>query len=309
VPAPRTTMARASLVLVTVIWGLNWPAAKFVMRDLSPWTFRAVGLGCGTAALMIVAKRCRYSLYVKPGRPRLHVLIAGLLNIGGFSILSAFAQLGTTTSRAAICAYTMPIWATVLARLVLGERLDRWRRVALASGISGLVVLLWPLAGSGLPIGILFALGSALSWAMGTVYLKWARIDAHPVAITAWQLAAGALAVSIGVLVVGVQPGTGLHLIPAAALVYNASAGTALAYLLWFQSVARLPASTAGLGTLLVPVVGVLASALLLGDRPSVADMGGFALILVAAVCALAPPRMANSHLASSLRRAQAGKA
>jgi drug/metabolite transporter (DMT)-like permease len=288
--APGTVMARVSLVLVTIIWGLNWPAAKFVLRDLSPWTFRAVGLGCGTAVLMIVAKRCGYSLHVERGRPRLHVLIAGLLNIGGFCILSAFAQLGTTTSRAAICAYTMPIWATVLARLVLNERLDWWRRAALASGICGLLVLLWPLAGSGLPIGILFALGSALSWAMGTVYLKWARIDAHPVAITTWQLAAGALAVSVGLLVIGVQPGTGLHLIPAIALAYNALAGTALAYFLWFQSVARLPASTAGLGTLLVPVVGVLASALLLGDRPSVADLTGFTLIFVAAVCALGPP-------------------
>jgi drug/metabolite transporter (DMT)-like permease len=308
VSTPGTVMARVSLVLVTIIWGLNWPAAKFVLRDLSPWTFRAVGLGCGTAALMIVVKRCGYSLYVKRGRPRLHVLIAGLLNIGGFCILSAFAQLGTATSRAAICAYTMPIWATVLARLVLGERLDWWRRAALASGICGLLVLLWPLATTGLPVGILFALGSALSWAMGTVYLKWARIDAHPVAITTWQLAVGALAVSFGLLVIGVQPGR-LHLIPAIALAYNALAGTALAYLLWFQLVARLPASTAGFGTLLVPVIGVLASALLLGDRPSVADVVGFALIFVAAVCALGPLQMARSHPASSLRRSDFGKA
>jgi drug/metabolite transporter (DMT)-like permease len=143
---------------------------------------------------------------------------------------------------------------------------------------------------------------------MGTVYLKWARIDAHPVAITTWQLAAGALAVSFGLLVIGVQPGR-LHLIPAIALAYNALAGTALAYLLWFQSVARLPASTAGLGTLLAPVVGVLASALLLGDRLSVADVAGFALIFAAAVCALGPLQMARSHSASSLRRADFGKA
>ena len=49
----------------------------------------------------------------------------------------------------------------------------------------------------------------------------------------------------------------------------------------------RLPAATAGLGTLLVPVVGVLASVLLLGERPTAADLMGFALIFIAALCAL----------------------
>jgi drug/metabolite transporter (DMT)-like permease len=293
--APNAAAARAGLVLVTVIWGLNWPAAKFVLHDLSPWSFRTIGLGCGTAVLMAVAKQRGHSLYVKRGRARLHVLVAGALNVGGFAILSSFAQLGTTTSRAAICAYTMPIWATLLARPVLGERLDRWRAAALAIGVCGLLVLLWPLAVTGLPVGILFALGSALSWATGTVYLKWARIDAHPVAITAWQLAIGTLAAAAGLLMAGVHPGAGVHLIAVVALAYNALAATALAYFLWFQSVARLPASTAGLGALLAPVVGVLSSALLLGDRPTAADLGGFALIFVAAVCALVPRRPARS--------------
>jgi drug/metabolite transporter (DMT)-like permease len=288
-PVRGAAAARASVVFVAVVWGLNWPAGKLILHDLSPWMFRTIALGGGAVVLIAVAKRCGYSLYVKRGWPRLHVLIAGLLNVGGFGILSAFAQLGTTTSRAAICAYTMPIWATLLARPILGERLDLWRGAALAAGVCGLLVLLWPLAATGLPIGILLALGSALSWALGTVYLKWARIDAHPVAITAWQLAAGAAAVAAGLLIPGGRPSAALHLIPAVALAYNTLAGTALAYLLWFQSVARLPASTAGLGTLLVPVVGVLASALLLGERPSAADLAGFALIFVAAVCALGP--------------------
>ena len=63
--------------------------------------------------------------------------------------------------------------------------------------------------------------------------------------------------------------------------------GTALAYLLWFQSVKRLPASTAGLGTLLVPVIGVVAAMILLGDRPTTNDIVGFVLIFIAALCAL----------------------
>ena len=281
--------ARVGLAMVAIIWGLNWPAAKFVLQDLSPWLFRTAGLSVGAVVLMAVARQRGYSLSVKRGRAWMHVAVAGMLNVGGFSILSAFAQLGTTTSRAAICAYSMPIWATLLARPVLGEQLDRWRGGALALGVAGLVVLLWPLAQIGLPVGVLFALGSALCWAGGTIYLKWARVDAHPVAITVWQLVTGVGAVGVGLLLAGVPLHVRLHLIPAAALAYNALAATAVAYLLWFQAVARLPASTAGLGTLMVPVVGVVASALLLGDRPTGSDLAGFALIFAAALCAFGP--------------------
>ncbi len=285
------TAARASIVLVAVFWGFNWVASKYVLLDLSPWTFRTVSFSIGAAALLLIAKRTGISLRLKNRRQCLHVAIAGLLNVGSFGVLAAFAQLATTTSRTAICVFTMPIWTTLLACLILRERLDRWRGLALALGAGGLMVLLRPLLqdGAGIPGGVLFALGAAVSWAAGTVYLKWARIEAHPIAVAGWQLVAGAAAMMVGLASAGAQTGTGLHLLPMLALAYSALIGSALSYLLWFRSLARQPASTAALGTLLVPVIGVLASALVLGDRPSAPDLEGFALILVAALCALAP--------------------
>ncbi len=155
--------------------------------------------------------------------------------------------------------------------------------------IAGLLVLLWPLMQSGSPASVFLALGSALSWAAGIVYLKWTRVSAHPIAITAWQLVAGLAAVAVGMLAYGVDTSTPIPVSAMIGLAYSTLVGTALAYLLWFQCVARLPASTAGLGTLMVPVIGVIASMLLLGDRPSAADLGGFALIFLAALCALGP--------------------
>ena len=56
--------------------------------------------------------------------------------------------------------------------------------------------------------------------------------------------------------------------------------GSGIAYGLWFEIVRRLPAMTASLGVLSVPVIGVVASMLILGDRPTVADIIGFALDL-----------------------------
>jgi drug/metabolite transporter (DMT)-like permease len=288
--------ARVTLALVTLIWGLNWPSAKFGLQDFSPWTFRTICFGVGTAILMAVARHRGISLRIGSGADRWHLAIAGLLSIGGFGVLAAFAQLATTTSRTAICAYTMPIWASVLATLVLGERLDRRRGAALVLGIVGLIILFWPLLEDGVPVGAVYALGSAVSWAAGTVYLKWARIDAHPLAITAWQLVVGTIAVAAGFCLTGFEIGDIRHWSSLAGLCYSTFVGTALAYLLWFQSVARLPASVAGLGTLLVPVIGVIAAVILLGDRPTVADSVGFVLIFIAALCALGGGNKPISH-------------
>jgi drug/metabolite transporter (DMT)-like permease len=94
-----------------------------------------------------------------------------------------------------------------------------------------------------------------------------------------------------------------LHLWPAGplalgALVFSGVVGSGFAYLLWFEIVRRLPAMSASLGVLSVPVVGIVASMLVLGERPSVPDIIGFALILAAAACVVLSPDARSASLA-----------
>src|SRR5262249_58078347 len=117
-----------------------------------------------------------------------HLIVAGGLNIACFTSFSAFAQLATATSRVAVLAYTMPIWAALFAYPILGERLNVITGISLLLCAVGLTVLIYPLLGSSDLIGLVFALATAVSWAAGTVYLKWAPIDADTMAISAWQL-------------------------------------------------------------------------------------------------------------------------
>jgi drug/metabolite transporter (DMT)-like permease len=278
---------RILLLAVAVIWGLNWPSVKFALRGFPVWTFRAISFGGAALILVLAARSMGVSLRIEKAVDRVHLAVAGLFNTAGFGVLTAVAMLNTSTGRTAICAYTMPIWVALLGRVALGERLTTPRMVSLGLGSAGLLVLLWPLVATGIPIGAIVAIGSAISWAVGTVYQKWAGVTAHLLAIAVWQLMAGVVAAAIGVLFAGIGPLTSVGAIPLLALVYTTVGGTAIAYLLWFQIVQRLPAGTAGLGTLLVPVVGVIASVVLLGEKPTHADLVGFALIFVAAVVAL----------------------
>jgi drug/metabolite transporter (DMT)-like permease len=116
-----------------------------------------------------------------------HVLVGSLLNVVAFSLFSAFAQLAATTSRVAILAYTMPIWAVLLAWWFLGERPNRVQALALLLCAIGLAILIYPLAANGIPLGILFALAVGVCWAGGTVYLKWAGILAARIWTVIWR--------------------------------------------------------------------------------------------------------------------------
>jgi len=283
--------ARIMLVALSLAWGVTWPAMKIALDAIPPFSMRAGTCVLGTIVVFGFALLQHRKLGITGRVARAHVLVAGCLNLAAFSLFTAFAQLATATSRVIILTYTMPIWASLMARPILGERLTGVRVVALILCAGGLAVLIRPLIGSGAPAGFGFALATAVSWAAGTIYLKWARINADPIAVTAWQLIVATAVTGAGLWLVEGRP----HLWPVdafalAAWIFSGVVGSGVAYLLWFEIVRRFPAITASLGVLSVPVVGIVASVLMLGERPTLADCIGFALIFAAAACVLLAP-------------------
>jgi drug/metabolite transporter (DMT)-like permease len=115
-----STGARLLVVLMGVAWGMNWIATRVILEALSPWSLRVVGVGLGALVLMIAAAVSRTNLSVPRGA-WLKLTIAAFFNVGIFNICSAYSQVYGTTSRAVVIAYSMPIWASVLAWFVLKD--------------------------------------------------------------------------------------------------------------------------------------------------------------------------------------------
>jgi drug/metabolite transporter (DMT)-like permease len=282
--------ARLLLVGLTLSWGLTWPALRIVLDEMPPFSMRVATSALGTSVLFMLAALQRRDVRLH-GIAWLHVAVAGFLNIAAFTVLTALGQIGTLTSRVIILGYSMPIWACLLAVPILGERIDRTRGIALTLCAAGVVTLISPLIGSGAMAGPLFALAAGVCWAAGTVYMKWSRIAGDPIAIAGWQLV---VAVVVTAAAVPIFEGS-YHLVPTQprtmmALAFAGLVGSGLSYILWFTAVRRLPAMTVSLGVLSVPVSGIAASALILGERPTVTDYIGCALILAAAACVLLTP-------------------
>lgn len=289
---PRLLAARpllASLALILAIglfWGGNWPAVRFILRDLPPFTLRAIGFTTGALVLLGWARWRGLPLRVT-GREWPWLAVTGLFTILGFNLATAFAQLRMPTSQAAIIAFTMPCWALLMAWGLLGESVRPRQWLGLATGQLGLVVLLGPAALAARTedlVGPVIVLGAALSWALGTVLIKrrghW---ESHPVVITGWQFAICA-APMIGLAAWWESPPPPGDWLGTTwlALGYHLVFSICLAQMLWFRNVNRLTLGQSTISTLIIPVVGVLSASLLLGEPLTLQVVIALLLILAA---------------------------
>ena len=282
--------ARLLLVALCLGWGTTWVTMRMALEEIPPFSMRVATLSIGAIVLIGFARFQGRTLIIASRRTWVHICMASLFNIVAFSVFTPFAQLAAETSRVAIMVYTMPIWAAMLALPILGERMTPTRTVALTLCIAGMMILIAPLAGLGVPLGIMLALGAAMSWAAGTVYLKWARLEGDPMAMTIWQLVFGLAVVAICLPVFEDAPNWNIGARSLFGLIYSGIIGSGLCYFLLFTSVRRLPASTSALGILGSPVIGVITAMIVLGERPTLYDGIGFALMLSASAIVVLRP-------------------
>jgi drug/metabolite transporter (DMT)-like permease len=151
-------------------------------------------------------------------------------------------------------------------------------------------VLIAPLATTGVPLGLLLAIGSGFSWAAGTVYVKWAKVAIDPTGFASWQMTIAFFVITACMLIFDGRLHLGAaHTGALLAVLFTGVFGNAVAYAMWFAIIRRVPALTATLGIVAIPVIGVVSTMLIIGDRPTAADSVGFAFILAASLCAQIP--------------------
>ena len=255
------------LVILTLVWGTNWPLFPLAVREVSVWTFRAVSLGIAGVVLLLVARLRGQSLVI----PRRHwptIAAATFFYLVIWNIASTYSAILIPSGQSAMLGFTMPLWSALIAWAVLGQRLGARMLLAIALGAAAVLMLMARSieAYAQAPLGFALGLLAGLGWAIGTLILKHKHVDVPATVLTGWQMLLTAVPITLGALILG----DGEWFVPSwqsiAVIGYIALVPMSIGNVSWFAIVGLLPANVAGVSSIMVPVVAMVSGAIVHGE-------------------------------------------
>lgn len=266
-PVSERTEGIALVLFTACSWGLTWPQSKFLLTMLPPFSMRAACGVLGFSFAFVVALIRRERLWPPADQwPRLFLF--AMLNYGLFIVLTTESLVWLKASEAVVITYTLPVWASLLAWPMLGERPTRSKVLALVLAMGGVALLVgadtaeatWqklPAAGLSLAAAVLFGLG--------TVLAKKKPLRLPPTTSVAWQAMLG-MALVVSLAAFEHRDWGRVTALGWTSIAYISTIPLTVAYLAWFRALRMVPASTAATTVLVSPLVGVIGSGLLLGE-------------------------------------------
>ncbi len=278
------TMQVLTVIALAIFWAVNWPIMKIGLTVIEPWTFRAVVVLVGGVGCLITALSLGRSVRIPAPdlRPLLWLtLFQGIL----WNAFSGFGIAMVDAGRASVLAFTMPVWATLLAMIFLGEDVTVRRLIGLATGMLAMALLLVPAfdaMGTRLTGAFLMILG-AITWGVATIIVKAVNWKMGMLALSGWQFLIGSIPLILCAIIFG-DPATLLEMnrTTGAALAYSALIPMIFCQAVWFTVVRRLPTTLASMGTLLVPPLGVYSAAVMLDEMVGFFEFAALALVVLA---------------------------
>ena len=255
------------LVVLTLVWGTNWPLFAFAVREISVWSFRAVAVTLAGVTLLAVARARGLSLAI----PRAYwptICIGTFFYLIIWNIASTYSAILIPSGQSAVLGFTMPLWSALISWAMLGERLGGRLLLAVMLGSVAVILLMVPglEAYTRAPLGFALGLGAGLGWAIGTLVLKRGKVMVNALVLTGWQLLIAAVPTTIGAFALAEGPWFMPSWQTIAVVVYIALVPMSIGNAAWFSIVGMLPVNIAGLTSVMVPIVAMVSGALVHGE-------------------------------------------
>ena len=282
---------------VVMIWGLNFVAMKFALRDFTPFQ-----LG---AARFLVAALPLIFFVPRPRLPAKWLVSYGLLQgVGQFGLLFLALQAGMTAALASVLMQTQVFFTALLAFFMLRESPGPALRLGLLLAALAMICFAMTFAASGAQgagavtaFGFILNLGAAFMWASGNILVRRLQHTGHAygaVSLVVWSSLVPILPF-VALSALFDPPDSTEHWTQAGvtswlSVIYLGWFATVAAYGLWTRLLKRHPANRVAPFSLGVPVVGLFAGMLVLGESVSAWQWTGIALVIAALACVMFGP-------------------
>ena len=269
--------AYAALATLTLIWGFNWIVMKLALERADPVVLNVQRTWIAVLFLFAVLVWQRRAFWPESW---IAVIVTGLFQTSLNFSATTMALAGGGAGRTSVLVFTMPFWTLVIAWPVLHERVRGTQWIAVALALAGLTLVVQPWNWQGDLGPKLWAVVSGFGWAAGTIATKYFQRDRPFDALNfvAWQMLAGVIPITLLPFALGV-PAPAWSPVYAMLLLYTGAISTGFAFLLWITILRFLPAGTASLNMFAIPVIALVSSMLIFGERLTSAEWTGIAFI------------------------------
>lgn len=277
------------LLTVAMLWGGNFTALKHLLGPLEPVdvvVIRSIGAGLFYALFLVVTGR----LIIPVAGPDLRRMIfIGVLGIAVMGLAMAYGLTQLNPGLASLLVTSNPIFTAIISRILLGEQLTSRKLTGILVAFGGFLLVLQFGASGGARLetnqiqAVLIVLCAPLAWAFYTVLSKPLLSNYPPQYVASYTtMAGGAVFIPFLLFDAPMRERMGnLGAIDWAAVIYVSLLAITVAYLLWYWGLRVLTPSQTSVYTYLVPVFGVLASWIVLGEVPALfALIGGTVIVL-----------------------------
>lgn len=282
------------LVLSVLILGFNWPIMATGLTSISP-IWMGVFRVAGACVVVVIIGSISGNMRIPPLRDIPIIASLAVFRLAAVFLLVFSALKLVPAGRSSVVVWTTSLWTVPIAALFLKERMTPQRWAGLVAGILGVVVLFepWGLQWGepNVALGHSLLIVAAITLAATSVHIRGHRWTITPLASLPWQLAVATVVLTaLGLFIDGLPE---IHWTPqlVGVVAYQGLLASGIAF--WAQIVVmrNLGAVSANLSLTAVPVVGVLASAVLLGESITTTLAVGLVLVIVGVGLNLASDR------------------
>ena len=274
-----------------VIWGSNFSAVKYALRDFPEISFNALRLILASAVFLIAigVVRARTRAGLRPAEPPLvgrdwrTIVLLGVLGTGFYQLLFLAGVARTSVANSSLIFGCTPVAVAIMASIAGHDRLTaaRWVGAALSfSGIYALVGTRATVSGTTLA-GDAMIFGAMLCWSLYSVIAQPLLKTHSPLVVTGWAMATGTI-LYLGVAIFPMMSTDWGAISTTSWILMAASSLLALSfsYMVWYTAVQRIGSARTAMYSNLTPIVAMVVAAIWLGEQITRTQMIGGALIL-----------------------------
>ncbi|OMF46783.1 DMT family transporter [Paenibacillus peoriae] len=266
------------IALLVVLWGISWPIYKVALEFTPPLLFAGLRTLLGGLLLgAILVPRWNRIRWKENWRV---YAISGIFNVVLFYGLQTVGLMYVPSGLFSVLVYLQPVLVGIFAWMWLGEAMSRLKVIGLIIGFLGVAaVSVGGFSGHVAVAGVIIAIITAVSWALGTVYVKKVNQRVDSLWLVAFQCTLGGIVLTGAGTVTESWSDIVWNVPYVSGLIFGTVLGISLSWLLYFTLVNSGDASKVASYTFLVPVISVFVSSLVLGEAITAFLLIGLILI------------------------------